>query len=262
MTLETKSETAQLEPLHPLMRPNQVEEALEERERLQSQLNTTGKAPWEQASMEARRDAAQILKRMDRQFASQVPTPYAPEELDTAVSREKFLRDKWCEGMPTQPEMRRRPSGAVDKHRVWDARTKPSILEWKNIRLRLHAGGNIKDMPRDANDVANIEMFRPAGGPGELNMDNTQITPPSFYLPPAGSAQAVVFSEDDLVLLGELSPASRDRLIVMNNEDRVATMDVLRHFRSEAEPEIQEKPKSPLNRGSVRPYHKHKNEKN
>ena len=264
MTLETEfaavappPETAQLEGLSPLMRPNQVEEALEERKRLQSQIDITGKPAWEQASVEARRDAARLLGRIDKQLGSQVPTAYDREELDTAVAREAHLREQFTTGMPTQEEMRRNPAGAVDKHRSWEARNKAAILEWKNVRLRLHAGGDIKDVPRDANDIANMEMYRPSGGVGQMNLDNAQINPPTFFLPPVGVEPSTVFSDDDMDLLAELSPDTRNAIIVMTNEARAATMDILRLFRErtatndggssiiEPEVEAKAKPKAP-----------------
>lgn len=239
MTLETTSNTAatssavaQLESLNPLMRPNQVEETLEERKRLEGQVDNEGKAPWEQASKEARQDAVKLLARMDRQLASQVPRPYSKENLDTAVRREAYLREQFTTGMPTQAEMRRNPAGAVDKHRAWEARNKNHILEWKNIRLRLHAGGDIDGVPRDASDIANMEIYRPSGGPGELNLDNVQIDPVRYFLPPSDASPAVVFTHADLELLGELNEEIRNRVIVMNNDDRRATMDILRQFRS------------------------------
>lgn len=230
-TVKPPPETAQLEGLNPLMRPNQVEEALEERKRLEGQIDVTGKAPWEQASREARRDAALLLGRIDKQLGDQVPVPYDREMLDTAVARESLLREQFTTGMPTQEEMRRNPAGAVDKHRAWEDRNKPAILEWKNIRLRLHAGGDIKDVPRDANDVANMEMFRPSGGLGQMNLDNAQINPPTYYMPPAGAPPATVFTDEDMALLEDLAPDTRNAIIVMSNEARAATMDVLRKFR-------------------------------
>jgi hypothetical protein len=245
-------ETEPLEPLTPLLRPNQLDEMAEERVRLEGLLSND-QPSWARASPEARKNAARQLKKIDRQIAAQIPVSYLETDLDNAVKRELELRGQFIEGMPTSAEMRRNPAGAVDKHRSWEARNKAVILEWKNIRLRLHAGGNIANTPVDATDVANIEMYRPVGGPTEGNLDNAQITPTEYFLPPPGSPPPVVFSMDDLELLNELAPDVRNRVIVMQHEERTMTLSILHKFRVKVAAEEAAKPEASQKRGPGRP---------
>ena len=126
---------------------------------------------------------AKQLRGLKRQLETQAPKGYAEADKDAAITREAELRDSWTNGMPTQAEMRRNPAGAVDKNRSWDARSKAAVLEWKNIRLRLHAGGDLPNTLADSRDVANIEMFRPAVASHELNMANEQIPGTQYHMP-------------------------------------------------------------------------------
>ena len=135
------------------------------------------------------------LRALNAQLVSQSPKAYKSDEVDKAVAREKVLREQFTEGMLTQAEMRKTPTGAVDKHIAWERRNKEAILEWKNIRLRLQESGGIDGMT-DARDVANIERYRPVGGSGELPMHNPLIAGKDIHLPPVVKAQNVA-AEDD-----------------------------------------------------------------
>lgn len=136
------------------------------------------------------------IRAIDRQLQTDAPRPYSESERDAAVARERDLREKIREGMCTQAEMRRNPAGATDKHRAWEKARKADVLEWKNVRVRMHASGMI-DSVRDAQDVANIETFRPAHASHELNMDNAQIPGKDIYLPSGPIAVRNVMSDED-----------------------------------------------------------------
>ena len=126
-----------------------------------------------------------MLKRMksiDAQLHVDTASPYPQAEIDGAVRRERSLREGFTSAMPTQAEMRRSPAGAIDKHRQWEKKHKADVLEWKNVSLRLHAGGMLDKHP-DARDVASVERHRPAYAGHSLSMDNTLVPGKDIYLP-------------------------------------------------------------------------------
>jgi hypothetical protein len=201
-----------------LMRQDQVEGQAAEGKRISEMLNDP--RPHVQSQIQERGAALSNLKRINKTIEDQMPRGYGPAEVDAAISREAQLREDWTTGMPTESEMRRNPAGAVDKHRAWEARHKLNILEWKNIRRRLLAGGNI-DAPIDARDIANIEMFRPApGAVGEMNMHNEQISGAITHYPPQGPAVGKPFSDDEIKVLKEYSPDTVKMLCVADAETR------------------------------------------
>jgi len=163
-----------------LLRPNQVDALQEEKRRLQGMLGET--SPHVANAMN-RGDLTTQLRQTLRQLEIQSPKPIPTEEKDAAVKLEASYRESWLEGMATQAEMRRNPAGGVDKHRGWEGRKKKDVLKWKNLRLRMHATGML-DMLKDSSDVANIELYRPVGGPQELNMVGEQIAGTDIHLPP------------------------------------------------------------------------------
>lgn len=164
----------------PLLRPRQVHQLREEVRRLDDMLAQPQHVLQHVDVPQALRQRTNLSKQLDQL----TPRPPAEEERDAIVRREAELREDIRQGMPTAAEMRRNPAGAVDKHRAWERRKKKKILEWKNTRLRMHAGGMLGDLPEDASDVANVETFRPTGGAHELDMYHEQIPGKDFHLPP------------------------------------------------------------------------------
>ena len=222
------TETAFREETTPKLRPWQVEKLNEEKRRLESTLN----APPHIASLiHDRGKMTRQLRSLNTQIETQMPRPYAAGEVDSAVARETELLSEITTGMPTQAEMRRNPAGARDKHRAWEKRNKVKILEWRNIRLRRRASG-ASDDPDDARDICNIEVHRPAGGPGELNMHNEQISGQEYYLPPAGSPPAVVMSEAESEILKALNPELHARMALLDEAQRTEVLAVLRNVPS------------------------------
>ena len=200
-----------------LMRQDQVQGQTAEGKRITDMLNDP--RPHVQAQVQERGQAINNLQRINKTIQDQMPRAYGPTEIDAAISREGQLREKWMAGMPTDSEMRRNPAGAVDKHRAWEARAKLDVLEWKNIRRRLLAGGNI-DAPSDSRDIANIEMFRPVGGAQEMNLHNAQIDGKIMHYPRQGPVVGKPFSDDEISVLREYSPETVSLLCVADTETR------------------------------------------
>jgi len=187
------AEPGRFERTAPFLGPHQVTELLNEKQGIEEALTAPAHVSGQiQNRGQMRRQIAHI----DRQLHNDAPKAYRQDEIDSAVKREQELRDKWTAGMPTQAEMRRSPAGAIDKHRSWERANKRDILEWKNIRRRLHATGLIDDHP-DAREVSNIEQFRPVHASHELPMDNKLVAGKDIYLPPGPIAVRNVMSDED-----------------------------------------------------------------
>ena len=188
-----QEQTGRFERLQPYLRQSQISALEEEKRGIESTLQAPG---YVQNQIQDRGAMQRQIRAIDRQLQTDAPRPYGSEERDAAVKRERELREKIREGMPSQAEMRRNPAGATDKHRAWEKARKADVLEWKNVRVRMHASGMI-DGVRDAQDVANIETFRPAHASHELNMDNAQIPGKDIYLPQGPIAVRNVMSDED-----------------------------------------------------------------
>ena len=173
----------------PLLRPEQELTLREEERRIQGIISGPSYVSDRiQERPQMHRNARNVRKRLEEQ----APKPYEPEVVDKAVARSNELQQQFTTGMPTQAEMRRNPPGAVDKHMGWEKRNKEAIMEWKNIQLRLRAGGQVDD----GIDVANIERFRPVGGSAELNMDNAHIPGTRYHMPYVPEIRNVMSDED------------------------------------------------------------------
>lgn len=197
-------------PVAPLLRNDQVEEMLGEKESLQRKLQS----PY----IEDKGTVAEQLRRLSNQLESQRPRPYVGQELDAAVKREAELRSIWTQGMLSQEEMRKNPSGAVDRHLAWERRNMPLIEEWQNIKRRLHAGD-------DSRESASIEQHRPTTS--TMNMDNVQIQGKQFFLPPYGAAMPVIFSDAQIAALKAIVPDLADRLASLSNVERAQVKETL-----------------------------------
>ena len=204
----------------PLLRPDQVEANNTEMKRLRAIIDAP---PWVDAN---RGQAKKDYMRLQKQMAAEAPKPYEGPVLDAARAREKQLAEKISLGMPTDREMRRAPVGSVDKHKGWERRNKPSIMEWKNIRRRLHMSGAIPEFPdADAIDVANVELLRPTDATHELMMHGEMIPRPTHLMPPPGAAPATVLDEREIKVLNEVDPTIAKGLALLDNEDRAKVKD-------------------------------------
>lgn len=149
-----------------LLRPHQREEMQSEKKVLENKM----KSPYIQDKGAVNTQ----LRKLSNQLETQVPKPYNPNEVDSMVKKEKNLREKILNGMPSQEEMRKSPPGAVGKHMAWEKRNKEKLLAWKETRLRLE--------PESTDpDIANFERYRPVTN--SLNMDNAHIPGKQYYLP-------------------------------------------------------------------------------
>lgn len=219
------TDTAPLASTESLLHPRQVAELREEKEGLQKMLEAP---PHIRNQLEdGGKNVFMRLRDIDR-VLTQAPEPIPAERIDEAVRLEGELREKWLNGMPTQAEMRRNPSGAVDKHMAWDKRVKQDVLRWKHLRRRLHASGISQHRLQEEQDISNVEIYRPVGGSNELNMHNEQIQGADTYLPPPGAAPTVVMTEEDLSNLRQVDPELADMVALLPNDARARVRELVR----------------------------------
>lgn len=198
----------------PYLKQSQLEDMTAEKDRLSSTLRAP---PHLRNAIQDASTMMATLKRIERSLDRDTPREYKGADLDAAVRREQELRETWLAGMPTQEEMRRNPPGALDKHMQWEARNKQHIAEWKNVRRRMLATGAVESSASDRS-VANIEIYRPKGGPGELPMDNAQIPRAVTYSGLGG--RSVPFSDIELALLEQLAPKLKQKLALLSANER------------------------------------------
>ena len=188
----------------PLLRPEQVQSAKDEIKNLEAKLVNK--------HIEDKGEVQRQLRRARKDFESQLPRPPEnPVEEDRMVMRSKELISQITAGMPSMEEMRKNPPGSVDKHRAWEKRNKPRIMEWKHIMLRLTAGSGDRD-------AANLEKHRPRTS--TLSMDNAQIPGKQIYLPDSPDGLGVTFTDEQLSVLRQLSPELADQIGSMSNSQR------------------------------------------
>jgi hypothetical protein len=204
-----------------VLHPRQVTELNDDKAQLEKML---GSAPHIRGQLQD--GGANVMKQIRGidKMLEQAPKPFAPDQIDAAVKTEEMLRETWLNGMPTQAEMRRNPSGAVDKNRAWSERHAVSVMKWKNLRRRLHASGISSHRLSDEGDISNIEMYRPTGGPGELNMHNEQIPGKVMNLPPAGAGPTAVMSDEQGEMLQGINPDLHNKMALLSNEQRAEVL--------------------------------------
>lgn len=211
------------ESTKPLLRPAQAQEWREQANSLRQLLSAP---PHIANRIEDRGQLTKNLRALERDLKEQEPRPYGVDELDAATRRADQLKTEMVEnGMPTSPEMRRNPPGAVDKHRGWEKRNKAKLSEWKNIQLRLHQTGET-ELP-DATDVANFERFRPTGGAQQLNMHNEQIEGRIQHGPTPGAGPSVIIGDAQAEFLQTVAPDISAKLALMSNDQRAMVKDFI-----------------------------------
>lgn len=167
------------------------------------------------------------------QLAKLKPRPYRRDQLDDAIARHDELMDRIKEGMPTPAEMRRMPPGSLEKHMNWEDRNKTAVLEWKNIRKRLHVGGDVPGTGRHAYNISNVERLRPKGGSQELDLSVTKIKAKSFYGTDTARAGNPVFTDHDIEALRDSgNPDVADELALLSAEERQLIKDYLVQIRA------------------------------
>ncbi len=214
------------ETTKPLLRPDQVKDNENEVKRLSGMIDPNNHAS---KVIQDKAMVRTMLHNVKRDLETQRPTAYSHEELDSAVAREAYLREEFIAGMPTAAEMRKAPPGTLSKNIAWEKRNKSVIMEWKNIRKRLHASGDLKGIDRmDSYGVSNVEMYRPTGGSQEGNMNNAVIPGKQYYMDDIPSS--VVFTDDDIEKLKTLDPELAKGLAVMSAEGRAAIKEIIHSY--------------------------------
>ncbi len=211
----------------PLLRTDQIDEMGATKKGIEKML--ADNRPHVAGQITDRAGMVKQLNSINHDLETQMPRAYGEHELDAAVAREKELRELWLRGMPTQEEMRRNPSGATDKHMNWEWRNKKKILEWKNIRRRLVASGahEGKDTGPYTSDIANIELYRPSGGAGELNMHGEQIPGKVIHQSPIGADPVAVLTPEREEALREIEPGLLAKIALLDNEQRAKVFDII-----------------------------------
>jgi hypothetical protein len=210
----TAVEKGRLERTAPLLKVSQIEAMQDERRRLSDTLNAP---PHLRRAIHDPALMAKTLRNIEKTLNEDSPTPYQGADQDAAVAREKELREQFVADMPTQAEMRRNPPGALDKHMNFEVRHEGNIGEWKNIRRRMLLSGMLPSAMSELS-ASNIEMFRPAGGSGELNMDGAQIPQARTFHGLGG--RSAPLSDRELELLRLLSPEIYSKIILLTADQR------------------------------------------
>lgn len=199
----------------PLLRPKQLEDAKSELKALEAKITDKG--------IEDKAEAMRQYRRVSKSVNEQTPQPPVDaEEEGKMVARERELREKILEGMPSQEEMRKAPPGAVDKHIAWERRNKRNILEWKNIRLRLSHG--------EEAEAANLERYRPTAS--TLSMDNAHIAGKNFFMPET-TGPSVIITDEEYDILVKNAPEIAFKLALLDNRQRTEVKAVIRRFIAE-----------------------------
>jgi hypothetical protein len=219
----TMSATAFRETTSPLLTPEQVLGYQQEEADLQRTLSAPPHIRKQIQNAGAMADRLRQVKRLMEQTA---PKAYAPQERDGAAARLRELEAQITAGMPTQEEMRRNPPGAVDKHMAWEKRNKRAILEWKNIRRRMHMTEIGNGQVEAARDISNIEMLRPHGLTQSMDMAGAQIQGKHFFMPDRVQT-ATVFSDAEIATVRGIDPALADQIALMTPEQREALKEAL-----------------------------------
>lgn len=220
-----------------LYRPTQVQDAKEELKRLEATLSAP---PHIRARIS---DVGEMRRRRDgvkKELAAYTPQPFGVGEKDAALAEFDRLEGEIAVGMPSSEEMRRNPSGAVSKHTDWEKRNLKKILRLKHVGLRLAAGGDLPSRVKFAGDISNIERIRPLNSFSQLPMDGAQIPKTRDIHIGTDIANAVIFSEEEMIQLSKNSPTLAASLAILPVEMRAALKDLLPKLKREFKPTSRE----------------------
>lgn len=214
MAQANTAEKGRFERTAPLLKVSQIEEMEGEKRRLSDTLNAP---PHLRRALQDPALMMKTLRGIEKTLNDDAPVPYQGPELDKAVKRAAELKEMIRADMCTQAEMRRNPPGALDKHIAFEQKHEGNILEYKNIQKRLLAAGALPSAMSERS-AANIEMFRPAGGSGEMNMDNAQIPVTRTFYGLGG--RSTPFTDDELAVLKVLAPAIYEKVALLSADQR------------------------------------------
>ena len=228
-----------------LLTPSQVQENTEMADRLRGTLNAP---PHIRNQIQDRPLMVRQLRNLDAALARSMPRAYEGVGKDAASVRERELREYLVnDGMLTQEDMRGAPPGAADRHLSWERRNKTKIVEWKNLKRRLHAtecqGGAFENIK----DISNIESFRPRGFARSMDSAGAQVVTKAIHLPDHVSP-ATVLSDQDMADLRAVRPAAAASVGLMDNEQRAEVKAILADLRTAAKAAVavKAKPRKPL----------------
>ena len=122
------------------------------------------------------------IKAIEDQLLQFEAKPFPANELDGAVKEERQIRKDLSESMLSNREMRHSAQGSASRHIRWENLNKPKILYWKGLRMRLHKSGI--DFGVEADDVANLEVYRPRDSLSDPNFDTALIPVKTFHTVP------------------------------------------------------------------------------
>lgn len=193
------------EPVINSLRPNQVADYNEEHKRISTALRERPEM------IQDKSQAKKTLRSIDNILATQGPKELKGKDRAIAEKRTEELKAQILVGMPSHEEMRKCPPGAINKHRGWEKRNKPTIREYKNLMLDLNLG-------TDDQEVASIEKFRPQKS--SLNMANAVIEGTKYHNVDLVAGPVTVFSDSDLALIKQRAPDVASKLCMMDSEGR------------------------------------------
>lgn len=207
-----------------LFRPNQVEEA---RDELRKMDNILSAPPHIRGKVSDPGLMSKRRKRLAADLEKYEPKPFGAAEKDAALAEFQDLGAAIKAGMPSSEEMRRNSPGCVNKHLGWEQRNKKTIARWKNIGLRLAAGGDVRSDLAQSADVINIEILRERATNRDLSMDNAQIPKTAAFHFGADPVGTVLFSDAETATLAEISPAVAGSLAILGNAERAEIKAIL-----------------------------------
>lgn len=188
------------------LRPSQVQEFKDEKQRIEDQLAGKNGSQLQDAG-----SARKQLRNIEHILATQAPKELKGKEKDAAVKRIETLKGNIQKGMPSKEEMRKCPSGAINKHTTWEKNTKADVSEYKELMLQTNPG-------TDDAEIASIEKLRP--NKSTLNIHNELVEGQQFHNIENVTGGTVTFSDSDLALIKQRAPEIYGKLALMDNEGR------------------------------------------
>lgn len=216
-----------------LLRPHQVAEGKEELANIEATLSAPPHIRSRISDVGQMRDRH---KRLKTELEKYTPRAFLTGERDAALKEFATLEDQIKAGMPSSEEMRRNPPGAVSKHRAWESENTPRILRYKNIGLRLAAGGDLPAYLKHAGDISNIERLRPRTTSHQLAMDGAQIPKVAAIHIGQDPAGTVVFSPEEEAKLKLHAPKVHGSLAVLDNDARAELKSIVGRLLAEEAP--------------------------
>lgn len=160
-----------VKPAGNLLRPAQMVEQAHEIKSAKAQLNNP--------NIQDKGAVRSRIRSLEQQFEQQAPRAVTDGRVKDAMAKEsQELLEAILPGMLSQEEMRKNPTGSVDKHLRWERANKAKIIRWKKLQCMLNADAS--DAGMWDRDAANLERYRPEGAQDRFRAD-AQITGKMSY---------------------------------------------------------------------------------